>query len=130
MARTTKMPPAVLLALTAGPALAIGVTLWVVNDMVPACTLSESQRLTSPDEQFDLVTFSRDCGDTPANIQAALVPKGEDVPYDAASFVSVAAAADLEPAWTENGAIEINLPEDADIFRRDETVAGIAVTYR
>ncbi|WP_338720195.1 hypothetical protein [Devosia sp. XK-2] len=124
------MPPAVLLALTAGPALAIGVTLWVVNDMVPACTLSESQRLTSPDEQFDLVTFSRDCGDTPANIQAALVPKGEDVPYDAASFVSVAAAADLEPAWTENGAIEINLPEDADIFRRDETVAGIAVTYR
>jgi hypothetical protein len=130
MARTTKMPTAVLLALTAGPALAIGVTLWVVNDMVPACTLTESQRLTSPDEQFDLVTFSRDCGDTPENMQAALVPPGEPVPYDAASFVSVLAGTDLEPGWTESGTIEINLPEDAEILRQDETVAGIAVAYR
>ena len=37
-----KMPVAVLIALTAGPALAIGMTLWVVNDMVPACVVTEA----------------------------------------------------------------------------------------
>ena len=55
----TKMPVPILLALTLGPALMIGSTLWVVNDLVPACTITEAQRLTAPDDQFDLVTFSR-----------------------------------------------------------------------
>ena len=67
MPKSTKMPLPVLLALTGGPALMIGVTLWFVNDLVPACTVTETARLTSPDAQFDLVTFSRDCGDTPPN---------------------------------------------------------------
>ena len=125
-----KMPVPVLLALTVGPAILIGATLWVVNDLVPACTVTETARLTSPDNQFDLVTFSRDCGDTAPNIQAALVPPTENVPFDAASFVSVAAAADLAPRWDAYGNIEITLPQGADILRRDDTVAGIAVIYR
>jgi len=125
-----KMPVAVLLALTAGPALAIGVTLWVVNDMVPACVVTEVQRLTAPDAEYDLVTFSRACGETPPNIQAALVPPGEPVPFDAASFVSVAARVDLSPRWTEQGTIEITLPETDEVLRRDSTVAGIDVAYR
>lgn len=126
----SRMPVPVLLALTAGPALMIGVTLWFVNDMVPACTVTETKRLTSPDNQFDLVTFSRDCGNTPANIQAALVPTAEEVPFDAASFVSVATAVDLAPRWDAFGNIEITLPEGEDVLRRDETVAGISVIYR
>lgn len=126
----TKMPAPVLLALTAGPALMIGATLWVVNDLVPACSVTETARLTSPDNEFDLVTFSRDCGDTPPNIQAALVPPEEDVPFDAASFVSIAAAADLDPRWDADGNIEITLPAGAEILRQDEAVAGIAVIYR
>lgn len=126
----TKMPVPILLALTIGPALMIGSTLWVVNDLVPACTITEAQRLTSPDDQFDLVTFSRSCGDTPANVQAALVPPGEAVPFDAASFVSVAAAADLAPAWNADGSIGITLPKDAEILRQDPNVAGIAISYR
>lgn len=108
----------------------IGVTLWFVNDMVTACTVTETARLTSPDNQFDLVTFSRDCGGTPPNIQAALVPPNEEVPFDAASFVSVAAAADLAPRWDAYGNIEVTLPAGADILRQDEAVAGISVIYR
>ncbi|MCP8883795.1 hypothetical protein NIM87_09820 [Devosia sp. XJ19-1] len=126
----TKMPFPVLLALTLGPALAIGTTLWVVSDMVPTCSITEIQRLPSPDGLLDLVTFTRTCGDTPDNMQAALVPQGEQVPYEAASFVSVLAEVDLEPEWMTNAQIEINLPEDAEILRRDDTVAGVAVTYR
>lgn len=130
MARSTKMPPAVLLALTLGPAIAIGATLWFVNDLVPECVVTERQRLTAPDKQFDLVTFSRACGDTPDNIQAALVPPGEAVPFDAASFLSIAADADLAPRWDAYGNIELTLPENAEILRQDDSVAGVAVIYR
>ncbi|KKB10095.1 hypothetical protein [Devosia chinhatensis] len=127
----TKMPPAVLLILTAGPALAIGMTLWIVNDLVPACDVTEHQRLAAPDGQFDLVTFSRQCGDsTDANMQAALVPPDEPVPFDAASFVSVGAEANLQPRWEGPDSVELTLPQDAEIYRRDETVAGINVLYR
>lgn len=126
----TKMPPAILLALTIGPALAIGMTLWFVNDLLPECVVSEHQRLTAPDSQFDLVTFSRACGPTDANIQATLVPPGEEVPFDAASFASVGSNADLEPGWDADGNIELTLPQGAEIFRRDDSVAGINVIYR
>lgn len=125
-----KMPVAVLLALTVGPALAIGMTLWVVSDMLPPCTITEAQRLTAPDGEFDLVAFSRACGDTPPNMQAVLVPPGELVPFDAASFVSVAADVDLAPRWTTQGTIEITLPETGEVLRSDPAVAGIDVTYR
>lgn len=130
MTRSSKMPVGILLALTIGPAIAIGMTLWVVNDMVPACAIFQAQRLPSPDAQFDLVTFSRSCGDTPPNIQAALVPPGEQVPFDAASFVSIAAEVDLAPRWDASGNIEITLPENVEILRQDDTVAGLTVTYR
>ncbi len=130
MARTTKMPIGVLLALTIGPAIAIGMTLWFVNDLVPECTVTEHSRETAPDAQFDLVTFSRACGATPPNRQAALVPPGDEILFDAASFVSIAADADLAPRWDAFGNIEITLPEGAEILRQDEAVAGVTVTYR
>jgi hypothetical protein len=125
-----KMPPAMLIALTVGPAIAIGMTLWLVNDMIPECMVSEHQRLTAPDSQFDLVTFSRVCGPTEPNIQAALVPPGEAVPFDAASFVSLGAETDLQARWDAYGNIELTLPQDAEIYRQDESVAGISVIYR
>jgi hypothetical protein len=125
-----KMPVPVLLALTLGPAAVIGATLWIVSDMVPTCSITEFQRMPAPDGQFDLVTFTRTCGDTPENMQAAVVPLREMVPYDAASFVSVLAAADLEPRWSDAGTIEITLPDNAEILRQDGTVAGIDVVYR
>lgn len=130
MSRPTKMPPALLLALTLGPAILIGTTLWFVTDLIPACTITEEQRLPAPDGQFDLVVFSRDCGDTAPNSQAALVPPGEAVPVDAASFVSIAAATGLTPRWQAAESIDIALPPAAEIFRQDASVAGIAVTYR
>jgi hypothetical protein len=110
--------------------MAIGGTLWVVGDLVPACEIKEQQRLTSPDNQFDLVTFSRVCGETEPNTQAALVPPGEEVPFDAASFYSVGADADLAPRWLAADSIEIASPAGAEIFRNDASVAGVAVTYK
>ena len=124
------MSPAILLALTLGPALAIGMTLWFVNDLMPECVVTERQRVTAPDGEFDLVTFSRACGPTEPNIQAVLAPPGEEVPFDAASFLSIGAEADLQPRWDGYGNVELTLPQGAEILRQDPSVAGVEVIYR
>lgn len=128
--RTSTLPMPVLLILTLGPAAFIGATLWMVSALVPACSVAERQRLPAPDESFDLVVFARDCGDTAPNTQAALVPHGEEVPFDAASFVSLAVEADLSPRWEAYGNIELTLPEGAEVLRQDENVAGVSVIYQ
>jgi len=129
MPRRTGMPLPVLLAFTAGPAIAIGAALWFANDLIPECVVTERQRLTAPDGEFDLVVFSRACGPTEPNTQAALVPPGEVVPFDAASFASVGAEVDMEPRWDAYGNIELTLPKDMEIYRQDDVVAGVAVIY-
>lgn len=131
MSPTSKFPLRIFLALTVIPAVLIGAGLWYVAALLPSCNLSEQARLTSPDRQFDLVVFSRDCGSTTGpNSQAALIPAGDELPDDAASFFSVGAAADLEPRWDGFGNIELVAPDGAEIYRQDDTVAGVAVIYR
>lgn len=131
MAATNRFPLRTFLLLTAFPAMLIGGGLWYLSGLLPSCTINEQARLTSPDSQFDLLIFSRDCGSsTGPNTQAALVPAGDVMPEDAASFASVGAAADLAPRWDGFGNIELTLPAGAEIYRNDEAVAGIAVIYR
>ena len=120
-----------LLALTTLPALAIGGLLWGLTGLLPSCSTTEQARLTAPDQRFDLVVFSRSCGpETGANTQAALLPVGDDVPEDAASFVSIGADADLAPRWNGLGSVELTIPPGAKILRQDASVAGVAVVYR
>lgn len=126
-----KLPLPVLLILTTLPALLIGATLWFVADLFPGCTITERQRLTSPDQQFDLVLFTRTCGeDTEDNRQAALVPPGEALPEDAASFFAAATSEELTGQWIDKNTLAITVPPGADIRREDVSVAGIAVSYR
>ena len=126
-----KMPLPILLALTTLPALMIGATLWLLADLFPGCTITERQRLTSPDQQFDLVVFSRTCGeDTEDNRQAALVPPGESVPEDATSFFAAATSADLTGKWIDKDNLALAVPAGADIRREDKSVAGVTVSYR
>ena len=131
MPKAQKFPLSLFILLTALPATIVGGGLWYLSTLVPACSVDIAERLTSPDGQFDLVAFSRDCGtSTGPNSQAALIPAGDDLPEDAASFASIGMAADLAPRWDGFGNIELTLPEGAEIYRQDDTVAGIAVIYR
>jgi len=126
-----KFPLRLFLLLTALPALLVGAVLWYLSGLVPACNLAISNRLTAPDRQFDLVVFSRDCGTaTGPNSQAALIPAGDELPEDATSFASIGATVDLAPRWDGFGNIELTIPEDAEVYRQDDEVAGIAVIYR
>lgn len=131
MPSAQKLPLSLFLLLTVLPATLVGGVLWYFSGEAPACSLAISDRLTAPDGQFDLVVFSRQCGDgTGPNTQAALIPAGDDLPEDATSFASIGVAADLAPRWDGFGNVELTLPAAAQIYRKDETVAGIAVIYR
>lgn len=131
MSKYKKLPLPVMVALTTLPALMIGTVLWFIADIFPACSITEKSRLAAPNGDFDLVTFSRSCGDdTPENTQAALLPPGEEVPDDAASFLSVGAATDFAPEWTGEKTLALSLPADALVYRQDDAVAGVTVTYR
>ena len=131
MAPITKFPLRAFVAFTTIPALLVGGVLFYLSTLLPACRIAEHGRFASPDGVYDLVTFSRDCGSsTRPNTQAALIPAGDVLPEDAASFLSVAGAADFGPRWDAYGNIELSVPDGAEVFRQDDTVAGIAVIYR
>lgn len=130
MSSTPKFPLRLFALFTTVPAVLVGAGLWYLSSLAPGCSTVISDRLPAPDAQFDLVVFSRSCGETTPNTQAALIPAGEDLPDDAASFASIGVAADLAPRWDGFGNIELTLPEGARIYRQDDTVAGIAVIYR
>ena len=128
---TNRFPLRIFVLLTALPAVVVGGGLLYLSAQLPSCTIREQQRLVSPGGQFDLVVFSRDCGATTGpNTQAALIPAGDSMPDDAASFASFGVAADLDPRWDGFGNIELTTPADATIYRQDETVAGVSVIYR
>ena len=120
-----------LIIFTTLPALLIGGLLWTLGSFLPACSIAESVRLTAPDQRFDLVVFSRSCGtETGANTQAALLPVGDTIPEDAASFLSLGADADLAPRWDGSETIALTIPPGAEIYRQDASVAGVTVVYR
>jgi hypothetical protein len=127
---TNKFPLRLFALLTTAPAILVGGGLWYLSGLAPGCTTAISDRLTAPDAQFDLVVFSRSCGETSPNTQAAVIPAGDDLPEDATSFASIGVAADLDPRWDGFGSIELTLPVGARIYRQDDSVAGIAVIYR
>ena len=126
-----KLPLPVLLTLTVLPALMIGATFWVLADLIPGCSITETQRQTAPDQQFDLVVFSRTCGeDTEDNRQAALIPPGESLAEDATSFFAAATTVDLTGQWIDKDNLTLTVPAGTDIRRQDKSVASVTVTYR
>lgn len=131
MAPASRFPLPAFIALTTVPALLAGALLLYLSTLVPACEVTEHARLVSPDGTYDLLTFSRDCGDaTRPNSQAALIPAGDALPDDAVSFLSIGGVVDLAPRWDAFGNIELSVPAGAEVFRQDDSVAGITVIYR
>lgn len=131
MPRANRFPLRAFILFTTVPAAIVGGLLFYLSTLLPECGIVENERLPSPDGTYDLVVFSRDCGaTTTANTQAALIPLGDTLPDDAASFFSVGAAADLDPRWDGFGNIELSAPAGANIYRQDDAVAGVSVIYR
>jgi hypothetical protein len=120
-----------LIALTTGPALVVGIGLWVLTELVPECQPDMRESLPSPDGAVTLVVFGLDCGGTTgSNTQAAVHMSDEPFSQETAQvFFAADGVHDLVPRWTSGGAMEITEPAGITVHRRLETVSGISVTY-
>lgn len=122
-----------LIALTMGPALVIGIGLWMLAEFVPQCRPDVRESLVSPDGELTLVVFGLDCGATTGsnNTQAAVHMSDELFSQETGEvFFAADGVHDLNPRWTGAGAIEITEPAGVTVHRRLERVADIPVTYR
>lgn len=131
MSSKSRLHPLATTVLLALPLLVIAFMIWALTGLFPSCSISEHERIASPDDRHDIVVFSRSCGaSTPPNSQAALVPHGEALGADTGSFISIGQAGNLAPRWDAYGNIELTLPETVEIFAQADSVAGISVIYR
>lgn len=121
-----------LIALTMGPALVVGIGLWVLAELVPECQPDVRASLISPDGAVALVVFGLDCGATTgSNTQAAVHTSDEPFSQETAEvFFAADGVHDLAPRWTAARAIEITEPAGVTVHRRLETISGIPVAYR
>jgi hypothetical protein len=121
-----------LIALTTGPALVVGIGLWVLTELVPDCRPDIRESLISPDGAVTLVVFGLDCGAATGsnNTQAAVHMSDEPFSQETGEvFFAADGVHDLNPRWTATGAIEITEPAGVTVDRRLEIVSGIAVAY-
>lgn len=121
-----------LIALTMGPALVVGIGLWVSAELVPECRPDIRESLTSPDGAVTLVVFGLECGATTgsSNTQAAVHMSDEPFSRETGEvFFAADGVHDLNPRWTSARAIEITEPAGVTVHRRLEIVSGISVAY-
>lgn len=105
------------------------VTAWPGFD---PCDTVVRRTVPSPSGKAALVVFERDCGaTTPFNTQVSLLPaKKTFSPAAYPSFLSVRERQDLHVRWLDEASVEIVVPPDAQVYRQEPSVGGVAVTYK
>lgn len=102
---------------------------WVGHE---PCEASVRRTIPAPDGAMAAVVFEMGCGATvPFNTQVSIVPA--DMPFSPSrfpSFLSLNGQLDLDVTWAGNAAVEIRLPPDATVYRKEPQAAGVAVVYR
>lgn len=97
-----------------------------------ACGIDVQRVVPAPNGRVALVTFEVSCGaTTPFSTQATILPAGarfsrDDFP----AFFVVHGRHDLASRWIGDGQVEIIMPRNHRVYRRDASAGGIAVLYR
>ena len=97
------------------------------------CSNTVQQRIASLDGKLEAVAFIRDCGaTTTASAQISIVDQDERVSGTGNALTTelVGAGDGLGVRWLGPDHVEISLPPDAEVFRRNEAVSGVRITYR
>ena len=97
------------------------------------CSNTVQQRIASLDGKLEAVAFIRDCGaTTTASAQISIVDQDERVSGTGNALTTelVGAGDGLGVRWLGPDHVEISLPPDAEVFRRNEAVSGVRISYR
>lgn len=85
----------------------------------------------SPNGKFGVFLLYNNCGaTTPFTTQAVLLPAGRGFPRSGYEpFLVVKDLHDLQVHWHTDTAVEIALPKDETVYRRDAKVNGLTIIY-
>ncbi len=117
--------------------LLLGVGIYKVNRFYRAliadfCGITLHRILPSPNGKRALVSFDVDCGATTRfNTQLSLIPEGAYFSHkEYPAFFVIGGRHDVRLRWQSNDEVEIDVPRDEQVYRRESLVDGVAVTYK
>ncbi len=112
--------------------LLIGSNVWWAFHNLGACDRFLFRKVESPNGKLGIFLLYSNCGATaPFSTQAVLLPADKSFPRSGyRPFLVVRGLHELQVHWRNNGAVEIVLPKDTKIHRRDSSVQGVAIVYR
>ncbi|WKA31061.1 hypothetical protein [Bradyrhizobium roseum] len=96
------------------------------------CETNVIGSIPSPNNKMELVTFSRECNATVGFNTLVSVSYGT-LPFSPdrnPSFLSVSQRRSILLRWVSDGLVEVVLPPDVTIYRRDTEVGDVRIDYK
>lgn len=114
-------------------ALAIG--LYVVSSFMDdfgACKLTILSSIASPSGKKELVTFSRECNATvPFNTQMSITSNARSfTPEQSPPFFVALQGLSIMAGWVSEDRVEVRVPVEAAVRRRETSVGNVRIDYR
>ena len=95
--------------------------------------LCENEQLsasTSPNEEYEAVTFRRNCGATTSySVQVSVIPSGGELPNESGNVVVFREYLVPGIRWSTPRELEVSYPSHADAGRVDKMTNDVSVVY-
>ncbi|WP_345294512.1 hypothetical protein [Luteimonas vadosa] len=89
-----------------------------------------SQTATSPSGTLKAIVFHRNCGATTGfNTQVSIISVSGSLPDSAGNALIIDGSAPLQLQWRSESALHLAGLGSADIFKQEDSVAGVSVSY-
>ena len=94
------------------------------------CVNEVSEVLESPDGTKKIVLFSRNCGATTgSNTQASIIEMKQKLP-DGGGNAFIVDKGTAKVSWKKDGGVLVVFNRGVRVFKKEQTVSGIAFEYR
>jgi hypothetical protein len=114
-------------------AFAVGTyVIWSFMDGFGRCELNIISAIPSPSNKTELVTFSRECNATVGfNTQVSIRSKTDPFsPERNPPFLSVSQRPNVVLRWVSDDLVEVILPTEVTVYRRQTEVGSVKVDYK
>ena len=95
--------------------------------------LCENEQLsasTSPNGEYEAVSFRRNCGaTTPFSVQVSVIPAGGELPNESGNVVVFRDDLVPEVRWNGPHTLEVRYPSHVDVGRVDKMTNDVSVVY-
>ena len=94
------------------------------------CGNEVQESIASPSGEMKAVVFSRDRGATTGfGTQISILRAQDNLPNEGGNLLVVEGRHSMKPQWKSGHALHIHGPQRSEIFRKELSVLGVAVSY-